>query len=70
MTIEELIRQFTDVKKNQPESNDVLLDFVQQSYLNGELSIVEYRHFLRELHARGAQKPIYVETPPEKQLAE
>ncbi len=70
MTIEELIRQFTQVKQERPESNDVLLDFVQQNYLKGELSIVEYRHFLRELHARGAQKPIYVETSPEKQLVE
>ncbi|WP_047151778.1 YppF family protein [Aneurinibacillus tyrosinisolvens] len=59
MTIESLISQFVQVKQDKPSNAHELLDFVQRSYINGELSIVQYRNLFRELTVRGAEKPEY-----------
>ncbi|GAB7387455.1 hypothetical protein BSNK01_12920 [Bacillaceae bacterium] len=59
MTLEELIKRFVLVKQEKPSNVNELLDFIQCRYLRGELSIVEYRNLLRELSARGAEKPEY-----------
>lgn len=62
MTLQELITQFIKTREDKPENDNELLDFIQQSYVKGELSIAEYRYLLRELQARGAQKPDYFGT--------
>nr|WP_281172657.1 YppF family protein [Aneurinibacillus terranovensis] len=55
--MEDLINVFIQVKKNQPLNSNELLDFSQQKYIGGEISIAEYRNLFRELNARGAKKP-------------
>lgn len=57
MTLEHLINRFIQVKNIQPSTADELLDFVQRSYIHGDLSIVQYRDLFRELNLRGANKP-------------
>lgn len=59
MSLEELIVQFIKAKEDRPENDNELLDFLQQRYVKGALTITEYRFLLRELQARGAQKPDY-----------
>ncbi|WCK53774.1 YppF family protein [Aneurinibacillus sp. Ricciae_BoGa-3] len=57
MTMEHLINEFIQVKNIQPSNANDLLDFIQRRYIQGELSIVQYRNMFRELTARGAKKP-------------
>ena len=57
MLIEELAQRFKQVKEQQPEHVNELLDFVQKCYLLGEISIVEYKELCCELDKRNAEKP-------------
>ncbi|WP_121612885.1 YppF family protein [Mesobacillus foraminis] len=57
MLFEELIHRF-QLEKNQPPSHaNELLDFIQKSYIQRELSIVEYKKLYSELNNRNAEKP-------------
>jgi hypothetical protein len=57
--LEKLIRKFIECKKDNPSHVNELLDLLQSEYVNGFISIVEYRSIFRELNERGAEKPSY-----------
>ena len=57
MLVEDLIQQFKLVKDKNPLDVNELLDYIQKSYIDGELCIVEYKKLFFELDKRGAQKP-------------
>ncbi|MBU8907956.1 YppF family protein [Desertibacillus haloalkaliphilus] len=59
MKLEELIQQFRQFKQTKPQDVNELLDFIQRSYIYGELTISQYRQLFKELSERGAEKPIY-----------
>lgn len=55
--LEELKNQFVQVKKRTPKHVNELLDYLQKSYIYGELSIVEYKNIFSELDKLNAEKP-------------
>lgn len=57
MFVEELVKGFTKVKNYQPSDANELLDFIQNRYISGELTIVEYKKLFSELHKLNAEKP-------------
>jgi CRISPR/Cas system-associated endoribonuclease Cas2 len=57
MLLEELVHRFELAKNQKPEHVNELLDYIQKSYLYGELSIVEYKKIFFELDKLGAEKP-------------
>ncbi|WP_100331040.1 YppF family protein [Bacillus xiapuensis] len=59
MDIGELIYQFILIQKRKPAHANELLDYIQKSYMQGDLTIKEYKALLCELDRRSAKKPIY-----------
>ncbi|MBZ5753657.1 YppF family protein [Metabacillus rhizolycopersici] len=57
MLVEDLIHRFVLVKKRNPLHANELLDYIQKSYIYGELSIVEYKKLFFELDKQEAKKP-------------
>lgn len=57
MLVEDLIFRFEQVKERSPLDTNELLDYMQKSYIDGELSIVEYKKLFFELDKLGAEKP-------------
>ena len=57
MSIENLIKHFQLEKKRNPSHVNELLDYIQNGYIYGELSIVEYKKLFFELNKRNAEKP-------------
>ncbi|WP_028401869.1 YppF family protein [Ectobacillus panaciterrae] len=57
MLVEDLIQRFVLVKKQKPLHVNELLDYIQKSYIYGELSIVEYKKLFFELNKLEAKKP-------------
>ncbi|MCQ6275442.1 hypothetical protein JMM81_10770 [Bacillus sp. V3B] len=57
MLIENLIHRFELVKERNPLHANELLDYIQKSYIYGELSIVEYKKLFFELDKLKAKKP-------------
>ncbi|MBM4763506.1 YppF family protein [Bacillus sp. B15-48] len=57
MLFEELIHRFKLEKKQPPLHANELLDYVQKSYIQCELSIVDYKKLYSELVKRNAEKP-------------
>ena len=57
MLLENLIKHFQLEKKRNPSHVNELLDYIQKSYIYGELSIVEYKKLFFELNKRNAEKP-------------
>jgi hypothetical protein len=57
MLIENLIHRFELVKERNPLHANELLDYIQKSYIYGELSIVEYKKLFFELNKLKAKKP-------------
>lgn len=55
--LEELTNRFELVKKRNPLHINELLDYLQKSYIYGELSIVEYKKIFFELDKLKAEKP-------------
>ncbi|WP_428909569.1 YppF family protein [Niallia sp. Krafla_26] len=55
--LKELTKRFESVKQRNPLHVNELLDYLQRSYVYGELSIVEYKNFYRELDQLNAEKP-------------
>ncbi|WP_102346463.1 YppF family protein [Bacillus sp. Marseille-P3661] len=54
MTLETLIKQYVEVKKDHPTNVNDLLDFLKRGYIQGTLSFAEYRRLMHELEQRGA----------------
>lgn len=50
MLIEDLIHQFILIKKRKPSHSNELLRYIQQSYIYGELSAVEYKKLFLDLN--------------------
>lgn len=61
--VEELTNHFTKTKKRTPSHVNELLDYLQKSYIHGELSIVEYKKIFFELDKLNAEKPCWGLTP-------
>jgi hypothetical protein len=59
--LEELKKRFELVKKRTPKHVNELLDYLQKSYIYGELTIVEYKNIFFELDKLNAEKPNTVE---------
>ena len=57
MLIEELIQSFKQAKSQPPQHANELLDYLQKSYIQEDISIVEYKSLYFELHKRKAEKP-------------
>ncbi|MCQ6280812.1 YppF family protein [Bacillus sp. EB600] len=57
MLLENLIHRFELVKERNPLHANELLDYIQKSYIYGELSIVEYKKLFFELDKLKAEKP-------------
>lgn len=55
--LEVLIQNFKIDKKRNPSHVNELLDFTQKCYIQGELTISEYKQFFCELDKKNAQKP-------------
>jgi YppF-like protein len=53
----ELTRKFEQVKERDPLHVNELLDYLQKSYIYGELTIVEYKKIFFELNQLKAEKP-------------
>lgn len=57
MIVQDLINRYKLVKNQNPSHVNELLDYIQKSYIQGELSIVEYKKLFFELDKRKAEKP-------------
>ena len=57
----ELTKKFEQVKDRGPSHVNELLDYLQKSYIFGELSIVEYKKIFFELDQLKAEKPSHSE---------
>ena len=57
MIVQDLINRYKLVKGQNPSHVNELLDYIQKSYIQGELSIVEYKKLFFELDKRNAEKP-------------
>jgi len=57
MLFEELIHRFKLEKQQTPIHANELLDYIQKSYIQSELTIVEYKKLFSELVNRNAEKP-------------
>ena len=70
MLVKNLINHFQIEKNRSPLHVNELLDYIQKRYINGELSIVEYKKFFAELTKRNAEKPTsyYIDSKINKQL--
>jgi hypothetical protein len=55
--LEVLIQRFKTVKKCNPSHVNELLDYIQNCYIHGELTIVEYKGYYSELDKKNAEKP-------------
>ena len=55
--LEELKNRFELVKNRNPLHVNELLDYLQKSYIYGDLSIVEYKKMFFELDKLKAEKP-------------
>ena len=57
----ELTKKFEQVKDRGPSHVNELLDYLQKSYIFGELTIVEYKKIFFELDQLKAEKPSHSE---------
>ncbi|MCD8511788.1 MAG: YppF family protein [Bacillus sp. (in: Bacteria)] len=53
--LEDLIQKFIQLKKHKPNHANELLDLLKREYLQGQISITEYRETYRQLNERGAE---------------
>lgn len=70
MQIENLIHHFKLDKKRSPSHVNELLDYIQNRYIQGEISIVEYKNGFYELNKLNAEKPhsYFMKTVPFEQI--
>ena len=57
MNTADLKLNFIEKKDYEPSTLDELLDFAVQTYIQGKITISEYRNLIRELEAAGATRP-------------
>ena len=57
MILNELKEKFLQLKKYEPVDNNELLDFVKHLYVKNQITIIDYRNFVRELEMIGAYNP-------------
>jgi hypothetical protein len=57
MTLNELKEKFIQLKMYEPLDINELLDFAKQYYVKNQISIIDYRHIVRELEMNGAFNP-------------
>lgn len=57
MNVQDLLGKFIAVKSYEPESANDLLDFARQTYLLGDITILDYRNLARKLENNGARMP-------------
>lgn len=57
MNVRELKNLFAQTKDYTPEHVNELLDFTKKSYIQNEITILEYRNLVRELESQGASIP-------------
>ena len=57
MLLEDLIHQFILMKRRKPSHTNELIDYIQKSYIRGELSMAEYKTLFAHLKKRKAKKP-------------
>ncbi len=57
MLLKDLMYGFTIAKERNALNLNELLDFTQKCYINGEISIAEYKKLYFELNKLGAKKP-------------
>ena len=55
--LEVLVQRFESVNKRKPSHVNELLDYVQKCYIQGELTITEYKGYFSELDKQNAEKP-------------
>lgn len=53
--VEDLIQKFIQLKKQKPTHANQLLDLLKKEYLQGQITITEYRETYRQLNERGAE---------------
>lgn len=58
--IELLISHFISYKNRKPTHADELLDYIQEQYATGKLSVANYKHLYSELDKRGAKKAKFI----------
>ncbi len=56
MLLQDFIYQFILIKKRVPLHVNELLDYLQKSYVCGELSAMDYKNLFLELNKRGVEK--------------
>jgi len=57
MNTADLKLNFIAKKDYEPSTLNELLDFAVQTYIQGKITISEYRNLIRELEAAGATRP-------------
>lgn len=57
LLVEELVHHFTKARNYAPAHINELLDYLQKCYIDGELSIVEYKQLFSDLTKLNAEKP-------------
>lgn len=66
MVLEDLRQKFVACKSYEPNEHNELMDFARKQYLQGELSINQFRHLIQELEIMGAVPPNTFEDMLEK----
>lgn len=56
MNFQDLIHHFILMNKREPLHVNELLDYIQKSYIHGDLCIKDYKRLFRELNKRGAMQ--------------
>ncbi len=57
MILNELKEKFIQLKKYEPVDNNELLDLAKQLYVKNQITIIDYRNFVRELEMNGSLNP-------------
>ncbi|MBE4910238.1 hypothetical protein IMZ08_19560 [Bacillus luteolus] len=57
MILNELKEKFIQLKMYEPVDNNELLDLAKQLYIKNQITIIDYRNFVRELEMNGALNP-------------
>ncbi|ALC81380.1 MULTISPECIES: YppF family protein [Bacillus] len=59
MNLAELRHSFAETKKYETDNLNKLMDFSRHLYLQGHLTLHEFRVYLKNLESEGAESPIY-----------
>ncbi|CAI6274907.1 putative protein YppF [Bacillus subtilis] len=59
MNVSYLSKRFAEMKKYETDCMNKLMDFAKFLYIQGQLSITEFRNSMKVLEANGAESPAY-----------